>query len=132
MDARPPRALLRRLDYANQQCYAGRLSTPLIQIALPRLADNRAGHAWADVGPTDQHGARLEVRIHPELLRWTFPNHHRPADPNVLHEQAHAWQVEILGWDWDPANDWHGPAFRLRLAEVDREVGLYLPLLRST
>jgi hypothetical protein len=117
--------------YANQQCYGGRLSTPFIEISLPHEAATRAGHAWADVGPGDGHGTRLHVRLHPGLLHGD-PDHHRSADPSVLHEQVHAEQHEVLGWPWDTALDWHGPAFRRRLAEVEATISLYLPLLRSS
>src|SRR5512133_3474379 len=99
-------------DHANRAWFDGTLSTPFIEIARPRQADARPGDAFADIGPGDDHGVRLAVRIHPELLRRTDPDYGRILDSYLLHEQVHAWQVEDLRWPWDPDNDWHGRTFR--------------------
>jgi hypothetical protein len=104
----------------NERCFAGQLSTPFIEIALPRLRLARPDrHAWADIGPGNEHGTRLEVRLNPELLRGSDPNYSRVLDDYLLHEQVHAWQVETLGWPWQADLDWHGRTFRAKQAEVD-------------
>jgi hypothetical protein len=119
-------------DHANRAWFDGSLSTPFIEIALPQRATNRAGHAYADIGPDDEHGVRLAVRLHPELLRSRDPDWHRPADRDVLHEQVHGWQVEALGWPWEPDLDWHGRTFRSKLAEVERAYALDLTVTRRS
>jgi hypothetical protein len=110
-------------DCANSRWFDGQLSTPLIEVALPS-ANSRGSHAWADIGPTTEHGATLAVRIHPGMLRDRDPDWHRPADRDLLHEATHGWQVEVLGWDWDEGNDWHGATFLAQLAEVQRAYDL--------
>jgi hypothetical protein len=107
-----------------------RYPPPFIEIATPRPADTRAGHAFADIGPGDDYGARLAVRIHPELLRGQDPDWSRALDSHLLHEETHAWQVEVPGWPWDPDNDWHGRTFQSKLAEVERAYSLDLTVMR--
>lgn len=119
-------------QHLSQQCYEGALSTPFIQIALPARASTGNGHAWADIGPGDQYGTRLALRLHPELLRGRDPDWFRPADSDVIHEQCHGWQHEILGWDWDPDLNWHGRIFRSKLAEVERAYSLDLTVTRRS
>lgn len=103
-------------DRLNWRCFDDLLSMPLIRIELPHRGVER--HAYADIAPTDEAGARLVVRIHPELLRGTSPNYGRVLDSYLLHEQVHAWQVEVLGWPWEADLDWHGARFRAKQAEV--------------
>jgi hypothetical protein len=105
-------------DHLNWRCFDGRLSTPLIRLQLPHRGVER--HAFADIGPTDEAGASLAVRIHPELVRGTSPRYSHTLDSYLLHEMVHAWQVEVLGWPWGPDLDWHGPGFRLKEAETTR------------
>jgi hypothetical protein len=61
-------------DRVNDRSFAGQLSTPWIEIAVPRPADNRAGHAFADIGHGDDHGVSLLVRVHPLLLHGHDPD----------------------------------------------------------
>jgi hypothetical protein len=117
-------------DRVNDRSFAGQLSTPWIEIAVPRPADNRAGHAFADIGHGDDHGVSLLVRVHPLLLRGHDPDWSRAVDSYLLHEATHGWQVEALGWDWDPDNDWHGRTFQTKLAEVQRDYDLDLAVTR--
>jgi hypothetical protein len=116
--------------YSNEAWFDGTLSIPFIEIARPRQADNRPGDAFADLGPGGDHGVRLAVRIHPELLRGWHADASRALDGYLLHEQVHAWQVEALGWPWDPDNDWHGRTFQSKLAEVERAYSLDLTISR--
>jgi hypothetical protein len=118
--------------HANRACFGCALSTPFIEIATPRPTDNRAGHAFADIGPGEDYGVRLAVRIHPELLRGTDPDYARTLDSYLLHEQVHGWQLDALGWDWDPDNDWHGRTFQSKLAEVERAYSLDLTVTRRS
>jgi hypothetical protein len=132
------RWMLRHLDRAywlwdrvNERSFSGMLSTPFIEIDLPSRGIERPDlHAWADIGAGDQHGVRLRVRLHRELLRGTDPDYARTLDSYLLHEMVHAWQVEALGWDWDLDNDWHGRTFRSKLAEVERAYDLDLEVTR--
>jgi len=117
-------------DRINQWSFAGLLSTPFIEIATPRPADNRAGHAFADIGPGDDYGGRLLVRVHPLLLRGRDPDWSRAVDTYLLHEGVHAHQVEVLGWPWDPDLDWHGRTFRSTLNQVERDYDLDLAVTR--
>jgi hypothetical protein len=116
-------------DRINERSFAGLRSIPLIEIATPRPADNRAGHAFADIGPAD-HGVRLVLRVHPELLRGHDPDWSRAVDGYLLHEATHAWQVEALGWPWDPDLDWHGRIFRSKLNQVEQDYDLDLAVTR--
>lgn len=117
-------------NHANHAWFGGQLSTPFIEIAMPRPSDNRAGHAFADISPGDGHGVSLLVRVHPLLLRGQDPDWSRAVDSYLLHEMVHGWQVEALGWDWDPDNDWHGRTFQSKLAEVERGYALDLTVTR--
>jgi hypothetical protein len=119
-------------EHGNQTWFDGLLSVPFIELAVPREADSRPGHAFADIGPGDEHGTRLVVRIHPELLRGQDPDWSRAVDSYLLHEAVHADQVEVLGWPWDPDNDWHGRAFQSKLAEVERAHALDLTVTRRS
>jgi hypothetical protein len=115
-------------QHANREWFGGQLSTPLIRIELPHRGLER--QTFADIGPTDQAGASLEVRIHPELVRGRDPDWHRPADRDLLHEMCHAHQLEALGWPWDPDLDWHGRTFVRKLVEVELAYALDLTIAR--
>jgi hypothetical protein len=117
-------------DRVNVRSFAGQLSTPLIEIAMPHKTTTRAGHAFADIGPGDDYGVRLAVRIHPELLRGQDPDWSRAVDNHLLHEATHAHQVEDLGWPWDPDLDWHGRTFRSKLNQVEQDYDLDLAVTR--
>jgi hypothetical protein len=125
---------LRRLywlwDRVNDRSFAGQLSVPFIELAMPREADNRPGHAWADITAGHDYGVSLLVRIHPELARGHDADWQRPVDSHLLHEATHGWQVEVLGWPWDPDNDWHGRTFRSKLNQVERDYDLDLAVTR--